>query len=138
MDGTFYARPDPFFQIFSIHAFVRHEDKIKQVPLFHIFMSHKTTKDYVAVLKKVKEILLTPLGEGDCPPTELAILEVLSDFEKAIFKAVRLVFVGLDFLIDVVADLSEHPKVVIYGCAFHWAQSVFRKIANLGLGPEYR
>lgn len=138
MDGAFYARPHPFYQLFSIHAFVRHEDKLKQILLFHVFMSNRTTQDYKAVLQKVKEILLTPLDEEDAPPDELGISEVLCDFEKALFKAVRQVFVGFDFLIDVVLDENEKPKVVIFGCAFHWAQAVFRKIANLGLGIEYR
>ena len=138
MDGTFYARPHPFYQIFSIHAFVRSDNTVKQVPLFHVLMSHKSADDYVRVFKKVKEVLLGFVGDDDVPPAQLAVKAILSDFEKAIFKAARKVFVGRDFCKDLDEDESEVPTIEILGCAFHWAQAVFRKISTLGLGEEYR
>ncbi len=90
------------------------------------------------MIEKVKEILLKPLDDEDIPPLELPVVEIMMDFEKALMKGTRIAMVGADFLADETADIKEKPKVRIVGCGFHWAQCVFRRIASLKLGPEYR
>ena len=57
MDVTFNIISDPFYQLFSIHAFIKCDNCVKQVPLIFIVMSGKRAKDYKKVLKAVKSIL---------------------------------------------------------------------------------
>ena len=46
MDGTFMIVRAPFKQFFRIHAFVRSEDDVKQIPLAFVEMSWRKTVDY--------------------------------------------------------------------------------------------
>ena len=46
---------------------------------------------------------------------------VTSDFEKAFFNSVKIVF----------------PLAILFGCFFHFKQSMFRKIQELGLAIIY-
>ena len=48
MHATF-VRP-PFTQLFSIHAFVRHDNSLKQVPLVFAVMSGRKRRDYKKLL----------------------------------------------------------------------------------------
>jgi len=53
VDGTFYVVRRPFVQLCSIHAFVRVDDVIKQVPMAIVVMSRRRRVDYRAVLKVI-------------------------------------------------------------------------------------
>jgi hypothetical protein len=46
---------------------------------------------------------------------------IVSDFERAIFSDVKISF----------------PSAKHFGCAFHWAQAVMKKVRDLGLAPAY-
>ncbi|KAK3719185.1 hypothetical protein QZH41_020418 [Actinostola sp. cb2023] len=107
VDATFKLCREPFKQLFTINAFVRHEDYSKQVPLVYIIMSGRKKRHYVQVLQEVVNVL----------PEAPEVKKVVMDFEKALWKAFPLVF----------------PNVSLMGCAFHWSQSVWRKIQDLGL-----
>ena len=56
-DATFKVVRPPFTQLFSKHAFVKHDDCVRQVPLMFVVISAKRKKDYKKVLKAVKAIL---------------------------------------------------------------------------------
>ena len=81
-----------------------------QVPLVFIFMSRRQREDYVAVLEYVKTQLLT-----------ICVVEIVSDFERAIFSAVRTCFLNVSH----------------FGCSFHWKQAVLRKTKQLGFSAAY-
>ena len=93
LDGTFKAVRRPFTQLFSIHAFVKKGGKMKHVPLCFVVMSHRRKRDYRAVFKAVRSVL-----------PSVAVKEVLSDFEAAVWRTFRNVF----------GDDVTHR-----GCVFH-------------------
>jgi len=113
MDATFKIVKKPFQQLFSIHAFVRTRDVIKQIPLCFVLMSAKRKKDYKAVLSVVREKM-----------TERPVVEkIVTDFEKSLWKAVEKIIPG-----------AKHT-----GCVFHWAQAVWRQMqAVSGLKAQYK
>ena len=76
-------------------------------------MSSKRAKDYKAVLDTLLNLL----------PVEPNVEEFVTDFEQAIWLAVRQSFNG---------------RVKMSGCYFHWSQAVWRKLVDIGLGPAYR
>ena len=54
-DGTFQALRPPMTQLFSIHAFVEHDDSVKQIPLVFVLMTKRRKRDYRAVFKALKQ-----------------------------------------------------------------------------------
>ncbi|XP_035692859.1 uncharacterized protein LOC118427277 [Branchiostoma floridae] len=111
MDGTFKVVHAPFKQLFSVHAFVRCGDNIKQVPLAFALMTSRCRTDYMAVLTELKKAL----------PREIELEEGVTDFEVGLCQAFQEVFQGTR----------------MKGCAFHWCQAIWRKVQELGLQRAY-
>ncbi|XP_064100445.1 uncharacterized protein LOC135211171 [Macrobrachium nipponense] len=107
-DATFKIVRKPFTQLFIIHAFVKHDGQLKQVPLLFALMSGKRRRDYKKVLCEIRELT----GEH-----ALKVEDVLIDFEGSVWRAIP------DILLN----------VTIRGCAFHWGQAVGRKVQEFGL-----
>lgn len=110
IDATFKLCKLPFMQLFSIHAFVRSDDCIKQVPLVVCFMTRRRKRDYVTVFSHVLRLA------GD-----LRVKRVVMDFEMAMWRSVKKVL----------------PNVQRQGCAFHFVQAVFTHIKGEGLQGAY-
>ncbi|KAI8506945.1 hypothetical protein Bbelb_153840 [Branchiostoma belcheri] len=102
----------PFYQLFSVHAFIRSGDVIKQVPLAYAFMSSKREIDYRSVLLELQNAL----------PADIELQECVMDFEAPAWQAFASVF----------------PGARLKWCAFHWCQAVWRKVQEYGLQTAYR
>ena len=114
VDGTFDIAQLPFSQLYSFHGFVTKDGKSKQIPLFYIMMSGKELNDYDAVLRKIKTFF--------DPNVPIALEEVVLDFETAVKSAF----------------LHNFEGIKIFGCSFHWVQSVYRHPKKLGFSPAYK
>lgn len=111
VDATFKVVNAPFTQLFTVHAFVRSGECVKQVPVAFVLMSGKRKRDYRKVLKSIKD-----------KTKERKLEKIVLDFESALWRAIPHVF----------------PGVLIRGCSFHWAQCIWRKIQDIGLAPAYK
>ena len=111
LDGTYKIVKESFTQLSSIHAFVKSESSIKQLPLVFVLMSGKRKRDYKKAHMKLQE----------SPPGSPAVKSVVLDFESALWKVFP----------------NVYPGVELQGCSFHWTQAVWRKIQLMGLQPLY-
>ncbi|KAK4024107.1 uncharacterized protein LOC116930737 isoform X1 [Daphnia magna] len=111
MDATFYFVDEPIKQLFTINGFIKNDkNEIKQIPLLFCCMTRRRAADYSAVFQKIKEIIPLP-----------RVQRIVTDFERAIFTAVRKHFVD-----------CQH-----FGCNFHWCQAVLKKVRDLHLATIY-
>ena len=78
MDATFKLCRHLFSQLWTVNAFVKNDDHVKQVPLVFVIMSGKK-RDYKSVLEALLSIL----------PYHPRVKKVTLDFEKAMWSAVR-------------------------------------------------
>ena len=111
LDATFKSVGEPFKQLWSIHAFIKQGDHMKQVPLAYVIMSGRSEDDYVVVLRHLQRHFPSP------PSVTTALL----DFELAVWNAMRTVF----------------PGVELRGCGFHWSQALWKHVLDLGLARAY-
>ena len=112
VDATFKVVRKPFYQLLSIHAFIKKDGALKHIPLCYVLMSHKRKRDYRAVLRAVVDKL---------PQTpELKKFYLTSRRQCGSFGHV----------------LGDNVKHI--GCVFHWTQTVWRKIQEVGLSTAYK
>ena len=110
VDATYKTVRRPFYQLFTVHCFVKSGTYMKQVPLCFILMSRRRRIDYEAVLRGI--VSLVP---------NLNVNTVVSDFEAALWVGIRNIL----------------PDVRMRGCLFHFDQCVYRKMLTIGLKTDY-
>lgn len=113
VDGTFKVLPKQFHdigrgaQLLTIHAPL---NKDKLIPLVYAIIPGKSQEMYVAFLRKIKDHI-----HNTFPDTTFKFQSVMCDFEKALRNAFR-------------SECFNGIQGTVYGCFFHFAQAVFRKI----------
>ena len=107
VDATFDSAPHMFYQLFTIHIIKNN----KNLPMVYALLPNKEEETYCKVLNEIKK----HIGEGTQP------LTVTSDYELAIMNAVEKTFRSTE----------------IFGCFFHFKQSIQRNIADKGLKSIY-
>ena len=112
-DGTFSIVPSLFYQLWTIHGRV-----LDQVfPLVYALTTNKTEEVYVTILRTLKQKAV----QLRHPHAELFPVTSMTDFETAAINAFQNIF----------------PTIRIHLCFFHFAQSVYRKVQELGLSVQY-
>ena len=112
IDGTFRTCPNPYEQYFTIHGKYRN----RVLCFVNCLMTGRTVGDYRHVLQTIKTKVRNITGHR-CRPRR-----VVCDFEQALIAAVE----------------TEFRHTQISGCYFHFCQSLWRKVQNLGLAADYR
>lgn len=110
-DGTFDIVPQPFTQLFSIHAFVGGT----LIPFLYVFMSHKSKELYKQVFEWIK-------GFAVLNNIQIAWEKFTVDFESGLLPALK----------------ESFPQVQLTCCYFHFTQAIIRKNAELGLSIHYK
>ena len=64
VDGTFDVVNEPYKQLYSIHAFVKSGDSIKQLPLVFMLMSRRQASDYESIFKLLSARVTEICGAG--------------------------------------------------------------------------
>jgi hypothetical protein len=109
-DATFGITPSPWYQVYSIHAFIRHGNLDNQVHLVFVLMARNRACDYRVLFTHILYLLMVP-----------AVEEFVMDFEAAVWRVCK--------------SLMSHVKLMV--CAFNIAQAKFKHLKELGLGPSY-
>lgn len=111
-DGTFRSAPKPYCQYVTIHGTFRG----RVIPLVSCLLGGKTVGHYRQIIRKLKTAVRFVTGHALKPKT------VVCDFEIAIKSAIE----------------TELPHTRICGCLFHFRQSLYRKLNELGLSGAYK
>lgn len=112
IDGTFRSVPKPYYQFLTVHGNFHG----RVIPLVSVLMAGKTVGQYRQVLQSLKTKVRQTTGSSLKPK------RIICDFEIAIISAIE----------------TELPRARICGCVFHFRQSLYRKLKELGLSQAYR
>lgn len=92
------------------------------VRLFSSFILRCQYEDYVAVIEKVKEILLKPLHDKNDHTLVHPVVKLMMDVEKSLIKGTRIIMVGSEFPTHEATDVKDTPEARIVVCGFHKLQ----------------
>lgn len=111
MDGTFKSVSKQFAQLYTIHVDLGSTvEETNVTPVVFAMLPDKRKSTYIRMLNAIRRAI-----------PEWAPETVSADFETAVIEAVNSVF----------------PNAQFHGCFFHFSQSLWRKVQNLGLSSEY-
>ncbi|KAL0852123.1 hypothetical protein ABMA28_000360 [Loxostege sticticalis] len=104
-DGTFKVCPTPFYQVYSIHINISHDDNtVNFDPVLFILLPNKTQATYERLFTILRNQFSVIIDNYKC------------DFEIATIQAVKLVY----------------PDVKVTGCYFHYWKAILKKCQNVG------
>ncbi|XP_021339735.1 uncharacterized protein LOC110440948 [Mizuhopecten yessoensis] len=109
-DGTFYASPVLFTQLYALHALIKDE----MYPLIFAFLPDKCQISY----QRLFEIVKTAAANNN---TQLNPTTIFLDFESSARNAAETVF----------------PQASIKGCLFPYCKRIWRKVQKLRLADQY-
>jgi MULE transposase domain len=112
IDGTFRSTPVPFKQYVTIHG--KYHSRV--LSLVSCFMTGKTTGHYCKVFKVLKQSIRRITHHRFQPQ------KLICDFEQSLIIAANI----------------ELSTAHVTGCYFHYCQSLYRKIRELGLHQPYQ
>ncbi|GFO03843.1 PiggyBac transposable element-derived protein 3 [Plakobranchus ocellatus] len=112
IDGTFRTCPSPYTQFFTIHGKYRQ----RVLPFATALLTGKTIGHYRQVLQVLKREIRRSSGHRWRPNT------VICDFEQSLISAVE----------------TELPTAQVTCFYFHFCQSMWRRLNELGLSVAYR
>lgn len=112
IDGTFRSTPHPYKQFVTVHG--KYHGRL--LCLASCMLSGKTIGHYRQFLECLKTAIRR-LTSHRLKPTM-----VVCDFEQSLILSVQ----------------SEFPRAKVSGCYFHYCQSLYKKVNNLGLAIPYR
>jgi hypothetical protein len=106
-DGTFAVCPQIFYQLYTVNVL----SSGKNLPLAYILLPDKEEQTYV----KMFELLLNGFQSNELPQN------FGHDFEKGAINAIK----------------TYMPETNIFGCYFHFAQSLWRQMQKKHLSNQY-
>lgn len=112
IDGTFKTCPLPYKQLVTLHG--KYGDRV--IPFAFCFLRSKETSLYREMIQQLKQHVARLSGNNFIPD------RVICDFEISLISAIQ----------------AEFPNTTVRGCYFHFCQSLWRKVQQLGLASEYR
>lgn len=112
MDATFKTCPRPYSQMLVIQG----DYHGRVLPFLTVLMTNKTIGDYRQILQAVKRKVLRLTGHTWEPAS------IVMDFEQALITAVE----------------TDLPNTRTELCYFHFNQSLWRRIQELGLTRAYK
>lgn len=112
VDGTFSTCPKPFKQLVSVHG--KYGDRV--LPFAFCMLRSKETGLYREMFQQLSRHIRRISGHNFRPS------RILCDFEISLISAIQ----------------TEFPQASLHGCYFHFCQSIWRKVQELGLTTAYR
>lgn len=116
-DGTFKACPNIFEQLYVIHGSIKRGTDEIFVPLVFALMNGKNEELYNQVFCLLNEFC----SENNIQIKQNNDIEIITDFEKAAINSLN----------------ENFPSATHSTCFFHFCQSIYRKIQNIGLSTKY-
>jgi len=112
IDGTFRTAPGPYLQFVTVHGLCLGH----VIPLAFCLMTGKTIGQYRQILQHLKQEVRRVTHRALRPT------RVVSDFERSLMTALE----------------TELPRSRLAGCYYHFSQSLWRHLQQLGLSGHYR
>ncbi|KAE9544242.1 hypothetical protein AGLY_001421 [Aphis glycines] len=111
-DGTFKSSSKQFYQVYTVNIDIWFtNDEIYVIPVIYILFPNKTKIVYERLFSMIKAHI------PNFNPESITL-----DFEISTIQSIKQIF----------------PNAEIYGYNFHFNQSVWRKVKNIGLASNYK